>query len=76
MRRLMIQADEALLDRARSRAADRGVSVAQVVRDALERELGPAEPVPEVRCGESFRSGKGDLARRASDDYEPSPFRS
>lgn len=78
MRRMMIQADEALLDRARRRAADRGVSVAQLVREALERELGPATPPPEVRCAGVFGSGKGDLARRASEgiDYEPPPFRS
>lgn len=78
MRRMMIQADDALLDRARRRAADRGVSVAQVVREALEHELGPAAPPPDIRCGGSFSSGRGDLARRASssDDYEPPPFRS
>lgn len=78
MRRMMIQADDALLDRARRRAADRGVSVAQVVREALEHELGQAAPPPDIRCGGSFRSGRGDLARRvsSSDDYEPPPFRS
>lgn len=74
----MIQADDALLDRARRRAADRGVSVAQLVREALERELGPATPAPDVRCAGAFGSGTGDLARRASEgnDYEPPPFRS
>lgn len=75
---MMIQADDALLDRARRRANDRGVSVAQVVRDALERELGPPEAVPSVGCAGSFRSGRGDLAQRAGDDdgYDPPPFRS
>lgn len=73
----MIQAEEALLDRAKRRAADRGVSVAQLVREALERELGPASPTPDVRCAGAFSSGQGDLARRAGDDeYEPPPFRS
>ncbi len=74
----MIQADEALLERARRRAAERGVSVAQLVREALERELGPAMPAPDVRCAGAFGSEKGDLARRASaaTDYEPPPFRS
>ncbi len=74
----MIQADEALLDRVRRRAADRGVSVAQLVRDALERELGPATPAPAVRCAGAFSSGDGELARRASEgtDYESPPFRS
>jgi hypothetical protein len=75
---MMIQADEALLDRARRRAADRGVSVAQLVREALERELGPSAPPPDIRCAGAFGSGTGDLARRASrgTDYEPPPFRS
>ena len=76
VRRMMIQADDGLLDRAKRRAADRGVSVAQVVRDALERELGPAAPAPEVQCAGAFRSGQGDLARRAADEYVPPPFRS
>lgn len=77
MKRIMIQADDELLTRARRRAADRGVSVAQVVREALERELGPAQPQPQVRCAGAFASGRGDLSRRASaDEYEPPPFRS
>ena len=76
MRRMMIQADDGLLDRAKRRAAERGVSVAQVVRDALERELGPAAPPPDIRSAGSFRSGSGDLARRAGAGYEPPPFRS
>ncbi|HWH12814.1 MAG TPA: hypothetical protein VG165_16960 [Solirubrobacteraceae bacterium] len=76
MRRMMIQADEALLERARQRAAERGVSVAQFIRDAIGRELGPAAPTPEIHCGGVFRSGRGDLGRRASDEYEPRPFRS
>jgi hypothetical protein len=76
MKRIMIQADEALLERAKRRAADRGVSMAQLIREALERELGPAAPQPEVQCAGVFRSGHGSLARRAGDDYEPEPFRS
>ena len=76
MRRLMIQADEALLERARRRAAERGVSIAQLVREALERELGPdLQPAPHSLAG--FSSGRGDLSRRAGDDeYEPPPWRS
>jgi hypothetical protein len=76
MKRMMIQAEDALLERAKRRAADRGVSVAQLVREALERELGPASPTPDVRCAGAFSSGQGDLARRAGDDYEPPSFRS
>lgn len=76
MKRMMIQADEALFDRAKRHAADQGVSVAQLVRVALERELGPADPPPEIRCVGSFASGDDDLAGRASDSYVPPPFRS
>jgi len=77
VKRIMIQADEELLARASRRADDRGVSVAQVVREALERELGPARPQPQVRCAGAFASGRRDLSQRASvDEYEPPPFRS
>ena len=78
MQRIMVQADEALLRRARTVAADRGVSLAQLVRDALERELGTGGPQPEIRSAGAFASGAGDLARRTSDDdaYVPPPFRS
>ena len=74
---MMIQADEELLARARRRAADRGVSVAHLVREALERELGPVGSPPEIRSTGAFDSGQGDLARRTGDDeYRPRPFRS
>ena len=77
MQRIMVQADETLLRRARSVAADRGVSLAQLVRDALERELGAGGPQPEIRSAGAFASRSGDLGRRASDDeFEPPPFRS
>jgi hypothetical protein len=77
MRRMMIQADSVLLERARRRAAERGVSVAQVVREALERELGAPGPPPEIRCAGAFDSRRGDLSRRASDDeFTAPPFRS
>jgi hypothetical protein len=76
MSRFIIQADEELLERTRRRAAERGVSIAQVVRDALEAELG-ASRIPEPRIVGKYRSGTGDLSRRASDDeYVPPPWRS
>ncbi len=76
MQRIMVQADARLLDRARARAAERGVSVAQVFRDALERDLG-AEPAPPAPASIAMiRSERGDLSHRASDDeYEPEPSR-
>ncbi|MGH2915143.1 MAG: hypothetical protein ACRDMX_09145 [Solirubrobacteraceae bacterium] len=76
MRRIMVQADERLLERARQRASQRGVSVAQVFRDALERDLGEEMPPPPLTSIAAVCSDQGDLARRASDDeYEPEPYR-
>ena len=73
MKRMMIQADEGLLRRARRAAARRGVSIAQLVRDALEHELGPERQPPPLWTGK-FRSATGDLSERASrDEYEPDP---
>ncbi len=76
MKRVMIQADERLLERARRRAAERGVSVAQVFRDALERDLGDETPPPPLTSIGAVRSDEDGLARRASEDeYEPEPYR-
>ncbi len=79
MQRLMIQAEPELVERTRRCAAERGVSVAQVVREALEHELGVdrEEPLaPPLMCIGIGRSGRSDLSRRASEDeYEPEPFR-
>jgi hypothetical protein len=79
MRRLMIQAEPELIERAKRRARERGVSVARVVRDAMEHEFGPGEeestPPPFTLIG-AYASKHGDLSRRASEDeYEPEPFR-
>jgi hypothetical protein len=38
-----IEVDSALLERARRVARERGVAVPQLVREALEHEMGPAE---------------------------------
>ncbi len=71
----MIQAEPELIERAKRRASERGVSVAQVVRDAIEHELGEAgeESVPPpLTCIGVGRSGRTDLSRLASEDvYEP-----
>lgn len=73
----MIQADEALIERVKERAAERRISVAAVVREALERELGPPTKPPGIRSIGIFESEAGELSRRASaDEYEPPPFRS
>jgi hypothetical protein len=79
MQRLMIQAEPELVERAKRRARERGVSIAQVVREALERELGVAEEEsipPALTCIGVVSSGRSDLSRLASEDvYEPEPFR-
>ncbi len=69
----MIQADEGLLRRARRIAARRGVSIAQLVRDALEHELGEERQPPPMFLGK-YRSGMPDSSVRATqDEYEPDP---
>jgi hypothetical protein len=79
MQRLMIQAEPELVERAKRRARERGVSVAQVVRDAMERELQGTEdePVPPpLSCIGVISSGRSDLSRLAGEDvFEPEPFR-
>lgn len=72
-----VEVDADLLERARRVADQRGVAVPQLVRQALEHELGPADgEQPPVTCIGMFESGRGDLSELASRDaYEPPPFR-
>ncbi len=73
----MIQAEPELIERTKRRAHERGVSVAQVVREAIERALGEEPQQPPFSLIGAFRSGRGDLARLASEDiFEPEPWRS
>lgn len=78
----MIQAEPELIERTKRRASERGVSVAQVVREAMEHELGPASDEeeripPPLTCIGALRSGRGDLSRLASENiFEPAPWRS
>src|ERR1700741_599011 len=76
MKRVMIQADPVLLERARNAARERGISFPQLVRDALEHELADRAPQPLPISLAAFDSGLGDLgARTAGDQDEPIPFR-
>jgi hypothetical protein len=73
----MFQADDELLARAKRRANERGVSVSQVVRDALEAELGSDQAPPATAIIGIGRSGRTDLSRLADTDvYEPDAWRS
>ncbi len=62
MQRLMIQAEPELLESAKRRAAERGVSVAQIVREAIGRELGDG-PGRASRVRRSWLP-RGELVRR------------
>ena len=72
MQRVMIQADPALLDRARRAARERGVTFPQLVRDALERELAThSEPPRRLKCAGVISTG----GRARERVYEPDEWR-
>jgi hypothetical protein len=69
----MIQADRALLERARRAARERGVTFPQFVRDALERELATRAQAPRpLTCAGVITTGG--KARKRS--YAPDTWRS
>jgi hypothetical protein len=72
MERVMIQADRALLERARRAARERGVTFPQLVRDALEHELGPRSGSPRRLSSAGVVSIGGRARARA---YEPDAWR-
>lgn len=79
MQRIMIQAEPELIERAKRRAAERGVSAAEIWREALRHELGPEEEriPPPLTCIGAFASGRSDLSEMASRDiFEPRSWRS
>jgi hypothetical protein len=72
MKRVMIQADDELLERARRVARERGVTFPQLVRQALERELAPGKrPTQRLGCV-GVISTQGEARRR---EYEPDAWR-
>lgn len=77
MQRLMIQAEPELIERVKRRAARRGVSAAQVWREAARNELRAEQEriPPPLTCIGIFDSGRSDLSELASEDiYEPDPW--
>jgi len=74
MRRMMFQADDELLERVKRQASARGVSAAQLVRDALEKELDENGP-PSVTIIGVGRSERTDLSGLAGENaYQPEPW--
>lgn len=68
----MVQADKALLERARRAARERGVTFPQLVRDALEHELTTrAEPSRPLSCIGAIRAD----GRAREQAYRPDPWR-
>jgi hypothetical protein len=68
----MIQADRALLERARRAAHERGVSFPQLVREALEHELvSRSQPPRRLSCA-GVISTRGRARKRG---YEPDAWR-
>lgn len=84
-----IEVDAGLYERVRRLADGRGVAISQLVEEVLERELDQATPDAQLHAREdgdreqppftfigAFSSGRGDLSKRASEDFfEPEPFR-
>jgi hypothetical protein len=66
----MIQADEALLARARRTAGERSITFPQLVRDAIERELGTGQPGPLSATGTVDSGGQARMR-----EYQPDAWR-
>lgn len=70
-----VELDADLARRARREAERRGITLRQLVEDAIRRELGD-EPQPPFSLIGAFRSGRSDLSRLASEgNFEPDSFR-
>ena len=74
MQRTTIVASESLLERLRRIAADRGVSMATVIREALEDKAEQSHP--KMRSLGLGDSGRTDIARRTAEEpIVPEPWR-
>ena len=72
-RRVTIVAPEDLLQRLRVVTAERGISMAELIREALEEKVAQHRPKPKsLGIGDS---GRTDISRRAGDERPvPRPF--
>ena len=75
MKRTTIVAPQELLDKLRREAAERRISLASLIREALE-EKAKSRPRPKPRSLGMGDSGYTDIARRAGEERpEPPPWR-
>ena len=74
MQRTTIIADEEVLERLRRLAADRRVSLATIIREALDEKAKTYRPKPRILgMGDS---GRSDISRRIGEEhFEPEPWR-
>jgi hypothetical protein len=74
MRRTRVVAPDDLIERLRQEATERGVSLAMVIREALEEKARGYRPKP--RSPGLVDSGRTDVARRIADESViPEPWR-
>jgi len=65
VRKVLIQADDELIERAKERAAQRGMSFARFAREAIEKEVGPQLERRTQLIG-AFESGHRNTGRRSA----------
>jgi predicted transcriptional regulator len=74
MHRTTIMLPDEAIERLRRLAAERGISMAALIREAIEEKVDASRPRP--RSLGIGSSGLTDVARRAGDERpEPSPWR-
>lgn len=71
MKRSTVMADEATVDRLRRLARQRGVSFAQVVREALEDKAETFAPAPTSLGSGASSHGSGKTARTEASNRQP-----
>jgi hypothetical protein len=72
MERVMFQADRLLLERARRAARRRGITFPELIREALQHELGGRAEQPRALSCIGIIDAKGEARRRK---YVPEPWR-
>ena len=74
MERTTLVLPRELREKVRRLAAERGVSMGEIMREAIEEKVEAPRPKPKsLGMG---ASGRTDIGGRASDLYEPDPWRS